>query len=222
MGPKPWSEHCVCLTTLTFLPMGTLYDVTWRPPLLQSYNAGQPSAHRSHDHTLLDHNYKGYIRIIIRYCFVVELQIRFVPYYTVCYIMWVSYVTPGAAWLTAQLSLLVLDQHICHYHDQHSLCVGSKFTCTHLCTHVGLKIKCGQAHCWHVAILRQQRLTVQSINQQKFCLKSEWRSICLLFKGHIIQMMRCIYISGLAAGKRSACYTHRDAQMGCRWVMIHH
>ncbi len=46
-------------------------------------------------------------------------------------------------------------------------CVSSKYTCAHLHAHgcVGLKMRCGQAHYWRIAILRQQKVLMLLTNK---------------------------------------------------------
>ncbi len=46
-------------------------------------------------------------------------------------------------------------------------------------------MKCGQAHCWRIAILRRQKVINKNL------VYSQWCSIFLLFKGCIIQIVRC-------------------------------
>ncbi len=88
-----------------------------------------------------------------------------------------SYTSCKVAHSAAQLSLLVSDRHSHHFHAQHPRCVSSKCTCAHLCAQrcVGLKMRCGQAHCWRIAILRQQKAIVSLTN--KSLVYSQWRCI---------------------------------------------
>ncbi len=67
----------------------------------------------------------------------------------------------------AQLSLLISDRHSRHFHYQCPHSVSSKCTCCHPNTHgrVGLKMRCGQAHYWRIAILRQQKAIVPLANK---------------------------------------------------------
>lgn len=75
-----------------------------------------------------------------------------------------------------QLSLLVSDWSSCHFYGQSPCCCGN------LCTHrrVGLKIWCGQVHCWCIAILTQQKVTAPLTD--KNLVLSQWRSIFQQFK----------------------------------------
>ena len=61
----------------------------------------------------------------------------------------------------------------CHFHAQRPRCVNSKPTCAHLCApgSVGLKVRCGQARRWRIAILRRQK------DHQKNGRKSKAQSV---------------------------------------------
>ncbi len=78
---------------------------------------------------------------------------------------------------TAQRSLLVSNRRSSLFHAQRSRCVSSKGTCAHLCAPgcVGLKMRCGQTHCWHMAILRPQKALALLTN--KNLVLCQWHCI---------------------------------------------
>ncbi len=57
--------------------------------------------------------------------------------------------------------------------------------------------------CWRIAILRQQKVIAPLTN--KNLVLNQWHSIFLLFKGRIIQIVRCAYIGGFTMRRWSAC-----------------
>ena len=71
------------------------------------------------------------------------------------------------AGMVVHVSLLVspIDWRSCHFLAN----ANSKCTCTSLCAYgrVGLKMRCGQAHRWGVAILRQRKAIVLLTKKQK-------------------------------------------------------
>ncbi len=103
-----------------------------------------------------------------------------------------SYIRRKAVHSAPQLSLLVSYQRSCHFHTQRPCCVNSKGICAHLCAHwhAGFIIKCGQAHYWLTAILRQQNAsapftkTWSKVNAAIFSyyLKGAVSSYCTLNK----------------------------------------
>lgn len=57
----------------------------------------------------------------------------------------------------------VSNQHRFTFHTHHPRCISHKYTCTHLW--VCLKMRCGQAHCWHMSTLRQEKVFAPLINK---------------------------------------------------------
>ena len=101
----------------------------------------------------------------------------------------------------------------CHFLALRPHCLKSKCTCTSLCAYgcVGLKMRCGQAHWWRVAILVQRKV-ICATDKKNPGLKS-LAHISLLFKGRIIKSPICSYIGGgSAARKHCTCYAHTGAQ----------
>ncbi len=81
-----------------------------------------------------------------------------------------SYTRNKVAHSATQLSLLVSAWRSGHFHAQRPRCVSRKCACAHLCAcgSVGLKMGCGQAHCWCIAILRQQKVWImRPLNSRK-------------------------------------------------------
>ncbi len=123
-----------------------------------------------------------------------------------------SYTWHEAVHSAAQLSLLVSVRRSCHIHAQcprWQLCPS-----VHPC--VGLKMRCGQAHCWCIAILRQQKAIAPLTN--KNLVQSRWCSTFLLCKGCIIQIVRCAYISRFTTGVSDA----DICIYMCLWIVCKH
>ena len=78
-------------------------------------------------------------------------------------------------------------RHNCHFLALSPRCLNSKYICTSLCAYgcVDLKMRCGQAHWWCVAILRQRK-AIALLTKKKSLVH-----MSLLFKGRFIKSPIC-------------------------------
>lgn len=86
-----------------------------------------------------------------------------------------THVCSSKVWHTEQESLVVSDWCSCHCHAQRLRSASSKYTSANLCAQSGLKMRCGEAHYWCIAILKQEKAIGPLTN--KNLVESQWHSI---------------------------------------------